>query len=409
MTRIFKYFAILLTFTSSFLSAYEKVPGHKTICVNMIVKNETKVITRCLGTVKPIIDYWVIVDTGSTDGTQELIKDFMKDVPGELHERPWVNFGHNRTEALELAKGKADYILVIDADETLRFDPDFKLPDLDQDLYYITTEYGGTKYARIQLVNNHLNWKWQGVLHETLESPDIKTRGQITGMYNVVYTDGARSTDPQKYQKDAALLEKALIDDPTNTRYVFYLAQSYRDAGDLEPALKNYEKRIALGGWDQEIYWSMLQAAILQEGLNMPEEKILKGYYDAYNFRPTRAEAINRLANYYRRHNNYASGYLIAKTGLALPVSKDALFVEQYIYDYNMKLECSICAYWIGRYAESKAMSEELLAQTNLPQNVRECVDRNLAVTNAQLAKINEMIKQNAPALDLPKVTADVK
>src|ERR1700732_422892 len=64
----------------------------KTVCLNMIVKDETRVIRRCLESVKPVIDYWVIVDTGSTDGTQAMIKDFMKDVPGELQERPWVDF-----------------------------------------------------------------------------------------------------------------------------------------------------------------------------------------------------------------------------------------------------------------------------------------------------------------------------
>jgi Glycosyl transferase family 2. len=76
----------------------------KTVCLNMIVKNEIHVIRRCLSAVKEFIDYWVIVDTGSTDGTQEAIREFMKDSPGELHERPWCNFAHNRNEALDLAR-----------------------------------------------------------------------------------------------------------------------------------------------------------------------------------------------------------------------------------------------------------------------------------------------------------------
>jgi glycosyltransferase involved in cell wall biosynthesis len=100
------------------------------ICLNMIVKDESKIIKRGLATVKPIIDYWVIVDTGSTDGTQQIIKDFMQDIPGELHERPWKNFAYNRNQALALAKGKADYILFMDADETLEFSPNFKMPTL---------------------------------------------------------------------------------------------------------------------------------------------------------------------------------------------------------------------------------------------------------------------------------------
>jgi len=100
----------------------------KTICLNMIVKDENHVITRCLESVKSLIDYWVIVDTGSQDGTQDTIKNFLKDIPGELYERPWVNFGHNRNEALALAQDKSDYILFIDADDQLVFSEELSLP-----------------------------------------------------------------------------------------------------------------------------------------------------------------------------------------------------------------------------------------------------------------------------------------
>ena len=96
------------------------------IGLNMIVKNEAHVIERCLATVKPWIDHWVIVDTGSTDGTQEVIRNFLRDIPGTLHERPWVDFSHNRNEALELARPTADYLLFIDADETLAMPAGFR-------------------------------------------------------------------------------------------------------------------------------------------------------------------------------------------------------------------------------------------------------------------------------------------
>ena len=101
----------------------------------MIVKNESKIIKRCLDSVKPIIDYWVIVDTGSVDGTQEIIKKHLKDIPGELHERPWKNFGENRTEAFQLAKGKGDYLLFMDADDVLVIEEEFHKQALTKDLY----------------------------------------------------------------------------------------------------------------------------------------------------------------------------------------------------------------------------------------------------------------------------------
>ncbi|HEX3250433.1 MAG TPA: glycosyltransferase, partial [Pyrinomonadaceae bacterium] len=97
----------------------------QTICLNMIVRNEAAVIERCLNSVKGFIDHWVIVDTGSTDGTQQLIRQCMRNLPGELIERPWIDFAHNRSEALEFARGKSDYVFVIDADELLVQDQDF--------------------------------------------------------------------------------------------------------------------------------------------------------------------------------------------------------------------------------------------------------------------------------------------
>ena len=107
------------------------------ICLNMIVKNEAPVIRRCLDSVRSLIDTWVIVDTGSSDGTQQIIREHLQDLPGELTERPWVDFAHNRSEALAYARGRADYTLVIDADETLEWDDGFQLPKLTADSYYI--------------------------------------------------------------------------------------------------------------------------------------------------------------------------------------------------------------------------------------------------------------------------------
>src|SRR5215472_16270363 len=105
------------------------------LCLNMIVRDEAPVIARCLASVRPIIDYWVIVDTGSTDGTQDAIRTLMADLPGELHERPWRDFAHNRTEALELAQSRGEYVLFIDADDLLEFEPNFEMPALQADSY----------------------------------------------------------------------------------------------------------------------------------------------------------------------------------------------------------------------------------------------------------------------------------
>lgn len=374
-------------------TAPETSPGQAkkpTICLNMIVKDEKDVITRCLSSVLPIIDYWVIVDTGSTDGTQDIIKNFMKEkkVAGELHERPWKNFGHNRNEALQLAKGKGDYVFFIDADEYLSYEPGFKLPNLDKDFFYVTMSFGGTHYGRTALVKNMLNWKWEGVLHEAVTSSEARTSGIIEKAYNVVVTDGARSKDPLKYEKDAAILEAGLLEEPNNTRYVFYLAQSYMDCGKNELALQNYEKRVKMGGWDQEVYYSLLKIANIQERMGKPHEELVKSYKRAFDYRKSRAEPLYFLANLYRLKGDFKTGYKIAKIGASIPPSKDVLFVQNWIYDYGLPLELSVNAYWTGRYNECKKISQQLLKK-DLPEDVRSCVQANLDFAEEKLRDRN--------------------
>lgn len=381
-------FSILLTFCLVFIqgSAADK-PAHKTICLNMIVKDESSIITRCLESMLPIIDYWVIVDTGSSDGTQEIIKKYMaeKGVPGELHEQPWVNFAHNRNQAIELAKGKADYAFFIDADDYLSYEPDFKLPDLDKNYYYVHILRGGQKYARIHMVDLKGNWKYEGVLHEAIAPWPGQTSGTLEKMANVSTADGARSKNPEKYLEDAKILEAALKEDPTNSRYSFYLAQSYRDAGRPDLALKQYEERFKMPGWDQENFWTLLEIARCKELLDMPEEELITSYNRAFSYRNTRMEPLFYLSKIYRDKKDYNKAYLIGKMAMEMPKTQDLLFVQQWMYDYGLPLELSISAYWLGHYDECKQLSLAMLKNDNLPKNVRECVERNLGFANSKI------------------------
>jgi glycosyltransferase involved in cell wall biosynthesis len=361
---------------------------HPKVCLNMIVKNESHVIERCLTSTLPIIDTWVIVDTGSTDGTQEIIRKFFKEkgMEGELHERPWVNFEHNRNEALQLAKGKGDYLLFMDADDYLQYEPDFKLPYLDKGCYIIVIHHGGTKYDRIHLIDNHMLWSWKGVLHESLVAPPGTTGGILQKVKNVYTGEGARSKDPAKFLKDAAILEAALAKEPNNDRYAFYLAQSYVDGKQLDKALKAYEKRVAMGGWDQEVYWSLYQIGNIKQGLELPPEEVIEAYMKAFKFRPTRVEPLYSMIRIYEGKKDFEAGYRLGKIGMTIPTSRDNLFVAAWIHEWGIPLELSVCAYWTGRYQECQELCLALLKKELLPE-VKECVQNNLAFANQKLAE----------------------
>jgi glycosyltransferase involved in cell wall biosynthesis len=368
-------YILLLFFCVSSLFSAEK----KTICLNMIVKDEKDVIERCLNSVKPIIDYWVVVDTGSMDGTQDIIKDCMKDIPGELHERPWKNFAHNRNEALDFARSKADYVLIMDADDMLRYDQGFTLPELSRDAYEFQISYGSMTYYRPQLINMKKPWVWQGVLHEALVCPCQSTHEKLEGVTYVVSREGARSKDPQKFKKDAAVLEAALKDEPNNTRYVFYLAQTYRDAGEFEKALTWYKKRIEMGGWEEELYFSLYQVAHLEEVLKKPFDDIVSSYYKAYRFRPHRPEAPYHLANLFREHGQHDLAYSTIKAWELIPQPKnpDVLFVESWIEHYGFLIERSISSFYVGRFEESLHDCDTLLALDDLPEFWRAQIEKN--------------------------------
>lgn len=372
---------ILMLFVSSVYGSEEK----KNICLNMIVKDESAVIERCLESVLPLIDYWVIVDTGSTDGTQEIIQNFLKEVPGKLYERGWVNFEHNRNEALQLARGEADYLLIVDADDFLRYDEGFVLPPLDKQFYFLEIDLNGTTYQRPQLLKSGLPWKWVGVLHEYLEYGFAISYETLKGVTYVAQLEGNRSSDPEKYLKDAMILEEALETNPRNSRYVFYLAQSYRDAEMPEEALKWYQKRVEMGGWKEEVFFSLYMIGKLNEILQEPYEAIVESYYAAFQARPSRAEPLYRLARFFRDQNQYELGYLAANQGLEIPKPHDLLFVESWVYDWGLLMEKSVSAYWIGNFEESADLSKKILQLENIPDYVKECAERNLQFATDRL------------------------
>jgi glycosyltransferase involved in cell wall biosynthesis len=356
----------------------------KTICLNMIVKDERNVIKRCLDSVKDLIDYWVIVDTGSTDGTQEMIHEVLRDIPGELHERPWVNFEHNRNGALELARNHADYLLFIDADEVLcRLHPLDKVK-LDKSFYVIVSKGKETEHYRINLINQDRRWKWKGVLHESIINETDQGGEILEGVYiDFCSTDGNRFRDPKKFIHDAQILEKALQDDPTNARYMFYLAQSYLNAKELPLALKNFERRTFMPGENDETFFAQFCVGYLQDLLKMSDTTVISSYLLAFELNPSRAEPLERLGQFFYQKGWPLLGYLIAKYAMAIPYTSNLnshrLF---WIYEYSLPLLLADCADAIGQVEEAQEAYQRALRYESLPYNQRLRIQRRLMSTS---------------------------
>ena len=367
-----------------------RADGRPSVCLTMIVKDETAVIERCLRSVRPFIDCWAIVDTGSTDGTQRLIANTLVGLPGELYQRPWQDFGHNRTEALELARAWADYSLVIDADETFEVPAGFVLPELSADGYY--TLHRGSNSAvtfdLLQLLKTDAPWRYEGVLHEVAVCDRPHRAELLPGPVCVGHFDSARNQgdSKQKYARDAAVLERALEQEPDNARYRYYLARSYRDAEMLELALENFAKRADMGGWEEEVWHSLHLMGVVSADLKKYHAAVA-AQLRAHQLRPQRAEALCALSQLHRTREEHQLSYLFARQAVRIPRPADRLFVDDSVYGWRALDELSIAAYWVGQYEESLHAAQELLQREALPASERPRVEQNLRFAEQKLGR----------------------
>ena len=277
---------------------------NKTICLNMIVKNESKIITRLLESVY-FIDYYVICDTGSTDNTIQVIVDFFKskNIPGIVFHEPFINFCHNRTISLKKCNGLTDYVLLLDADMVLEVNPSFDKHSLDQDNYKITQGSESFYYDNVRIVRNNGNYHYVGVTHEYIATPSNDKCGKITKEILFIRDHGDGGSKTNKFHRDRELLLKGIEDEPTNERYHFYLANTYRDLGDTKNAIVWYKKRINMGGWFDEKYISCVHLYHLMKTHSL--ESSLYYLVESFNFNSKRVEGISELVKYYTVKGKY--------------------------------------------------------------------------------------------------------
>ena len=330
--------------------------SRKTICLNMIVKNESKIIRETLVNICKYIklDYWVISDTGSSDNTIDIIKSFFKEkeIPGEMHVNTWKDFGHNRSIALELAYNKTDYVFIFDADDKIL--GNFKLPVLKSDQYFLTFGENDIKYDRSILVNNRKKWIFKGVLHEFIHSDEqINEKTTIEGDYYILSgRTSNRNQDANKYKRDAEILEKAFNDKNTEAgllpRYSFYLAQSYKDNSDVSNAIKWYTKTLDLNGWVQEKYYScvMLGDLHLQQG---NDKDALKFWLKSIEYDSERIDGIVKACEWaYTNSNHCLVNALYHRFRKYNKNPQGKLFIFYHLYNYRLEYYNSISSFYVN-------------------------------------------------------------
>jgi glycosyltransferase involved in cell wall biosynthesis/GR25 family glycosyltransferase involved in LPS biosynthesis len=346
------------------------------VCLVMIVRDAAGFVVETLRSVARFVDDWVVVDTGSTDDTAEVVSSFFAGagIDGTLLRRPWVGFAHNRTEALAAAAGRADYALMLDADDVVV--GELPLRDLDADAYRL--RFGPDfVFWRTGLFRLNRGWEFRGAVHEYPVCVDAEADTvNLEGPYHVVFRSlGGRAHDPLRFQRDAEALLEEWDRAPGDPRTAFYLGQSFRDAGDLDRALAWYRQRLELGGWVEEAFVAALELGRCLERCGGDDNEVTAAYLAAWRLRPGRAEPLHAIARLHRERGRWADGYLAAclAGGIPLPV-EDLLFVETGVYRWRIIDERSICAHHLGLHDESVRLCEQLLASADLPAHERERV-----------------------------------
>lgn len=329
------------------------------LCLNMIVKNESKIITRLFDSVVDVIDSYCICDTGSTDNTVELIQTYFqsKGKPGRIVVEPFKNFEHNRTFALEACANdpNIDFMLLMDADMVLVKGPDFDLKRFKRDLhkadvFHLFQGNDRFSYKNVRIVKNNMGIKYWGVTHEVINTPDGTKYDQFERSILFIDDIGDGGAKADKFERDIRLLTQGLVDKPNNDRYTFYLANSYRDHGDKEKAIEMYKKRIEIGGWFDEVWHSYYSIGRCYKSLGNIDSAIAY-WMLAYDYFPKRLENIYEIIHHYRdqsKHKLAYEFYKIAQKQLeGVDKSKiDYLFLQNDVYDYKIDYEYSIVGYY---------------------------------------------------------------
>ena len=379
-----------------------------TLCLNMIVKNESKIITRMFDSVLPIIDCYCICDTGSTDNTIQIITDYFtsKGIPGKIVVEPFKNFCHNRNFALKACEGMSDYILLMDADMVLQIKNFNKNLLLTAFSFNILQGSDSFYYQNMRIIKNNGLYSYCGVTHECINVPPNNTTISFKKDQIFIrdYGDGGCKND--KFERDIRLLLEGIKEEPNNVRYYFYLANSYHDSGRFGEAINVYKKRIELGGWKEEVWYSYYRIGLCFKNIGKMDDAI-RYWMDGYNYYPERLEGLYEIITYYRKIGKQILAnmfYQEAYKYLKLNLSRDSyLFLHNDVYTWKLYYEYSIFSAYIG----NKIINDEIIQilnknsnstseNNNLLQNMKFYKDilqkkQLLTIDNKISAKINEI------------------
>ena len=385
------------------------------LILNTIVKDESHCILIMLESAAKISDAIVIADTGSTDGTQELIRKFGEDnnIPTYVFERPFDDFEKSRNFGMENARDVVKelgwdpndcWTWWCDADETIIVDQKFSKSQFNKDLFMINTYIGNMKYTRNTFARVSKPFRFYGPVHEFIVCDEQNiTSGLAENIHVDVKMTGKswQGDISVKYLSHAHKLESYIAENRQDPRWIFYTAQSYHDSASMKDnreeneerlrrAMKYYKERVSRSdGYPEEIFYSQYRIGAIMRILEMPWNLTHQELLKAYSIDPLRAESIKVIIDYYMQMSEWHLAYAYTKFAMSNfhgknPYPNRLLFVDEATYVWKIAEAHSAACYYTGRMDEAKSTYIEIQnAMNKNPQCFTED-DRNKIISNAQ-------------------------
>jgi glycosyltransferase involved in cell wall biosynthesis len=346
----------------------------------MIVRNETRTIPRLIESVLPIVSSWLIIDTGSDDGTPELTIKLLGHLPGRLLHKQWINFGHNRSELVKLIPQDADYALLLDADHVLElesleeFIQEIQL-NSEFDCLMVNVSDRDFTYSMPYLVKAGPKYQYVGATHEYLSADKTITRSLPLKTVRIIHlADGGSKSD--KFARDKRLLEEEILRGDDNSRNRFYLGQTYENLGFSELAIEQYKVCVSKSAWDEEKYVALLRAGRLTRSKHQGTEALTL-FLQAHETCPDRSEALYEIVKELKVLGAYKLAHRILKSpGYA--TKHRIMFIENWIVDIGLPIESGVVAWHVGHVSEAKEIFLSLLNRPNLKPETKELLIKNL-------------------------------
>jgi glycosyltransferase involved in cell wall biosynthesis len=347
------------------------LPGiQKRIIFLSMIKNESKIIKRCIESAVGVADAVCICDTGSTDTTVEVLKEYFKDfsIPAKVVEGPqhaWRNFGYNRSQSflavVEYCKElgwdpEHTYALALDADMELKPQSLFTKEELTANGYKLIQKNPSLEYYNTRLMKIAHPWKCTGVTHEYWDGGHTETMTPDK-LYISDIGDGGCKAD--KFERDVRLLSEGLEAEPNNPRYIFYLAQSYKDNKQLDKSIEFYKRRIDAGGWYEEVWYSMYMLMKLYAEKGQFAEMEMWGQ-KAFEQRPQRSENLLYLCRHFRDRRQYWKAWHYYSLGADIKKPGDLLFIESDVYTKGFDYERSIIHDYVFPHKKRESLTISL-------------------------------------------------